>query len=76
MDTTPTPATPAKTTTTADGLKITVVKEGTGAGAAKGDTVTVNYTGKLTDGTVYRIERRSEYWPSVTLEPVTDEVDA
>ena len=48
-DTTPA----AATTTTADGLQITVVQQGTGVGAANGDTVTVNYTGSLTDGTVF-----------------------
>ena len=35
------------------GLQVTTTKEGTGTGAAKGDTVTVNYTGALTDGTVF-----------------------
>ena len=40
-------------TTTADGLKITVLAEGTGAPAVAGDSVTVNYTGSLTDGTVF-----------------------
>ena len=49
----PTSMNTATTTTTADGLKITVLKEGTGASAANGDTVTVNYTGSLTDGTVF-----------------------
>jgi FKBP-type peptidyl-prolyl cis-trans isomerase len=35
------------------GLKIETLKEGSGVGAKTGDTVTVNYTGKLTDGTVF-----------------------
>jgi len=41
-----TPANPNK-------LGITIVKQGQGAGAVAGDTVTVNYTGKLTNGTVF-----------------------
>ncbi len=41
------------TTTTADGLQITVTQEGTGVGAAAGQSVTVNYTGMLTNGTVF-----------------------
>ena len=34
-------------------LHIEVVKQGEGAGAQKGQTVTVDYTGKLQDGTVF-----------------------
>ena len=41
------------TKTTADGLKITVLKEGSGVGAANGDMVTVNYTGTFTNGTAF-----------------------
>lgn len=37
----------------ADGLGITIVKAGSGAAAEKGDMVTVNYTGRLTNGTVF-----------------------
>jgi len=37
----------------ADGLGITIVKAGSGAAAKNGDMVTVNYTGKLVDGTVF-----------------------
>jgi peptidylprolyl isomerase len=37
----------------APGLKIEILKEGTGAGAQNGDTVTVNYTGTLEDGTKF-----------------------
>lgn len=40
-------------TTTADGLKITVVKQGSGSNAVNDDTVTVNYTGTLADGTAF-----------------------
>ncbi|MFA6586017.1 MAG: FKBP-type peptidyl-prolyl cis-trans isomerase [Candidatus Paceibacterota bacterium] len=36
-----------------EGVKITIVKEGTGAQAKSGDTVAMNYTGKLVDGTVF-----------------------
>lgn len=44
-----TTATPPATTS----LQITDTKVGTGAAAVKGDTVTVNYTGMLTNGTVF-----------------------
>lgn len=44
---------PISMTTTADGLEITVLKEGSGAGAQAGDLVTVHYTGTLTDGTKF-----------------------
>ncbi len=40
-------------TQTQEGVKITVLKEGTGAVAKSGDTVAMNYTGMLTDGTVF-----------------------
>ena len=36
-----------------EGVKITVLKEGTGATAKSGDTVAMNYTGKLLDGTTF-----------------------
>ena len=35
------------------GMKIEIVKEGTGEGAKAGDLVTVNYTGTLLDGTKF-----------------------
>ncbi len=38
---------------TTSGLQYQVVKEGTGATPASGDSVTVNYRGALTDGTVF-----------------------
>jgi len=38
---------------TASGLKYKVVKEGTGAAPTATDEVTVHYTGRLTDGTVF-----------------------
>ncbi len=39
--------------TTDSGLQITTTKEGTGEAAQNGDTVSMNYTGKLDDGTVF-----------------------
>ncbi|MBZ5720671.1 MAG: FKBP-type peptidyl-prolyl cis-trans isomerase [Acidobacteriia bacterium] len=42
-----------KPTTQADGLQYWDIKVGTGKTAQKGDTVTVNYTGWLTDGTKF-----------------------
>src|SRR3989338_1348098 len=36
-----------------EGLKIETLAEGSGEGAKSGDTVTVNYTGMLTDGTAF-----------------------
>jgi len=35
------------------GVKITTIKEGTGVAVKSGDTVAMNYTGKLADGTVF-----------------------
>ncbi len=40
-------------TTTASGLRYLVVKEGTGASPSATDEVTVHYTGRLLDGTVF-----------------------
>ena len=37
----------------AQGVKITVIKQGTGPVAKDGDTVSMNYTGTLADGTVF-----------------------
>jgi FKBP-type peptidyl-prolyl cis-trans isomerase len=42
-----------KETTTPDGTKIIITKEGTGAEVKAGDTVAVNYTGKLANGSVF-----------------------
>ncbi len=39
--------------TTGDGLQIQILKQGTGESAKKGDTVTVNYVGTLTNGTKF-----------------------
>jgi len=38
---------------TIEGVKISITKEGTGDVAKSGDTVAMNYTGKLADGTVF-----------------------
>jgi FKBP-type peptidyl-prolyl cis-trans isomerase len=50
---TPQPAAAGQSKTTMDGLVINDSVIGTGAVAALGDAVTVNYTGKLDDGTVF-----------------------
>jgi FKBP-type peptidyl-prolyl cis-trans isomerase len=47
------PPVSAQPTTTASGLKIIEIKAGTGAQAQKGQTVSVNYTGWLADGTKF-----------------------
>ena len=36
-----------------DGVKVTIVSEGTGPESQNGDNVSMNYTGRLTDGTVF-----------------------
>ena len=36
-----------------EGVKITILQQGTGDVAKSGDTVAMNYTGKLADGTVF-----------------------
>jgi FKBP-type peptidyl-prolyl cis-trans isomerase len=40
-------------TTTASGLKVTVLQEGSGVAAAVGDTVNMNYTGTFLDGKAF-----------------------
>jgi peptidylprolyl isomerase len=44
---------PGQMTTTADGLQILIEQQGTGAAARNGDSVSVNYTGTLDNGTVF-----------------------
>jgi peptidylprolyl isomerase len=48
-----TPGKSGDTITTASGLKYIDTKVGTGAAVSKGQTVSVNYTGRLMDGTVF-----------------------
>lgn len=43
----------AEVKTTASGLQYEIIEEGTGATPTRGDQVTVHYTGKLIDGTVF-----------------------
>ncbi len=45
--------TPTPMDTQQDGLKYEIIKEGTGAEVKVGDVAVVNYTGMLTDGTVF-----------------------
>ena len=48
------PPTPiGQSTKTASGLVYETLKEGTGPSAVSGQTVTIHYTGTLTDGTVF-----------------------
>lgn len=49
------------------GLKIETVKEGTGREAKAGDSVTVHYTGTLTDGTVFDSSKVSNQPYTLTL---------
>ncbi len=42
-----------KMESTQEGVKITILKEGTGEVAKSGDTVAMNYTGTLTNGTTF-----------------------
>jgi len=52
----PAPVTPGKhgdTVTTASGLQYIDMKKGDGVSPTKGQTITVNYTGKLTDGKTF-----------------------
>lgn len=44
---------PAETNQMTESLKIETLKEGTGAAAKNGDTVSVHYTGTLIDGTKF-----------------------
>lgn len=44
---------PTSTSYEIQGMKVEILKEGTGAEAKKGDTVTVHYTGTLENGTKF-----------------------
>lgn len=44
---------PNASVTPSDSLKIVTTQEGSGVAAKNGDMVDVNYTGKLTDGTIF-----------------------
>ena len=61
----------AEVTTTASGLQYEVLEEGTGAQPAATDSVTVHYTGRLIDGTVFdsSVERNepSTFAPSQVI---------
>jgi len=43
------------------GVQVTIVKEGTGREVKAGDTVAVNYTGNLSDGTVFDSNTDSKF---------------
>lgn len=49
------------------GLQIEIVKEGTGKEAKAGDSITVHYTGTLTDGTVFDSSKISNQPYTLTL---------
>lgn len=45
--------TPTEETMQVEGVKMTVLQEGSGEAAKAGDKVSMNYTGRLVDGTVF-----------------------
>lgn len=49
------------------GLEIETIKEGTGEGAKNGDSITVHYTGLLTDGTLFDSSKVSNQPFTITL---------
>lgn len=59
-----------KTTKTANGVRISVMQEGTGETPAKGDIVSVYYTGKLLNGTVFDSNQDTTMRPG-PLTPIT-----
>lgn len=60
-----------KTTKSPKGVYIAVTQEGTGEQPKNGDVVSVNYTGKLLDGTVFDSNTDSTIRPGMPLEPLT-----
>jgi len=60
-----------KTTKSPKGVYIAVTQEGTGEQPKSGDIVSVNYTGKLLDGTVFDSNTDSTIRPGMPLEPLT-----
>ncbi|RPD39703.1 FKBP-type peptidyl-prolyl cis-trans isomerase [Chitinophaga barathri] len=59
-----------KTTKSPKGVHIAVTQEGNGEQAKAGDEVTVNYTGKLLDGTKFDSNVDSTIRPGMPLEPL------
>lgn len=59
------------TTKSASGVYIAVTKEGTGDQPKTGDIVSVNYTGKLLDGTVFDSNQDTTLRPGMPLQPLT-----
>lgn len=58
------------TTKSPKGVYIAVTQEGTGAQPKNGDIVSVNYTGKLLDGTVFDSNTDSTVRPGMPLQPL------
>lgn len=59
------------TTKSTSGVYIAVTKEGTGDQPKTGDIVSVNYTGKLLDGTVFDSNQDTTLRPGMPLQPLT-----
>lgn len=57
-------------TTSASGVFIAVTQEGTGDKPKTGDIVSVNYTGKLLDGTVFDSNQDTTLHPGMPLQPL------
>ncbi|WP_462266970.1 FKBP-type peptidyl-prolyl cis-trans isomerase [Mucilaginibacter sp.] len=59
-----------KVTTTADGLMYQITQQGSGANIMPGDTAVVNYTGKLTNGTVFDTSIKEVAQKNKKLDPM------
>jgi FKBP-type peptidyl-prolyl cis-trans isomerase len=59
------------TTKTSSGVYIAVTQEGTGDKPKTGDIVSVNYTGKLLDGTMFDSNQDTTLRPGMPLQPLT-----